>query len=175
MIYNSVLVFRGFLNHFCVVEQDIYKALSSTVTPLLKNFHVTHLQNEMLNLKQDNERLQRIVTSKSLTSSQSSLPITDSLERRFSMTETSTPPPTGLWFEHHFTSNNLILVWCILLHLLSIRKTKHLCSQLYLLYYPHFTTTCFHNCEHEPCLADPHWWQTAVHIVLHCAHLPLPH
>ncbi|XP_069694202.1 protein sickie isoform X2 [Periplaneta americana] len=55
---------------------------------------VIKMRNEMLNLKQDNERLQRIVTSKSLTSSQSSLPITDSLERRFSMTETSTPPPT---------------------------------------------------------------------------------
>jgi hypothetical protein len=36
----------------------------------------------------------------------------------------------------------LILVWCILLRLLSIRKTKHLCSHLYSLYYPHFTT-CF--------------------------------
>jgi len=55
----------------------------------------------MLNLKQDNERLQRIVTSKSLTSSQSSLPITDSLERRFSMTETSTPPPAGLSCGQH--------------------------------------------------------------------------
>ncbi|PNF13684.1 hypothetical protein B7P43_G15281 [Cryptotermes secundus] len=55
---------------------------------------VIKMRNEMLNLKQDNERLQRIVTSKSLTSSQSSLPITDSLERRFSMTETSTPLPT---------------------------------------------------------------------------------
>ncbi|CAB0020595.1 unnamed protein product [Nesidiocoris tenuis] len=41
----------------------------------------------MVNLKQDNERLQRIVTSKSLTSSQSSLPRTDSLERRFSMND----------------------------------------------------------------------------------------
>jgi hypothetical protein len=37
----------------------------------------------------------------------------------------------------------LILVWCILLRLLTIRKMKHLCSQLYLLYYPHFTTRCF--------------------------------
>lgn len=43
----------------------------------------------MMSLKQDNERLQRIVTSKSLTSSQSSLPITESLERRFSMSDTS--------------------------------------------------------------------------------------
>ncbi|XP_063244116.1 protein sickie isoform X2 [Bacillus rossius redtenbacheri] len=48
---------------------------------------VIKMRNEMLNLKQDNERLQRIVTSKSLTSSQSSLPHTDSLERRFSMTD----------------------------------------------------------------------------------------
>lgn len=39
----------------------------------------------MLNLKQNNERLQRLVTSKSLTSSQSSLP--SDPERRFSMTE----------------------------------------------------------------------------------------
>lgn len=46
-----------------------------------------YLQNEMLNLKQDNERLQRIVTSKSLTSSQNSLPINDNMERRFSTTD----------------------------------------------------------------------------------------
>lgn len=38
----------------------------------------------MMNLKQDNERLQRMVTSKSLTSSQSSLPLNE-VERRFSM------------------------------------------------------------------------------------------
>ncbi|BES93428.1 neuron navigator [Nesidiocoris tenuis] len=48
---------------------------------------VIKMRNEMVNLKQDNERLQRIVTSKSLTSSQSSLPRTDSLERRFSMND----------------------------------------------------------------------------------------
>lgn len=42
----------------------------------------------MLNLKQDNERLQRIVTSKSLTTSQCSLAM-DGLERRFSMTDAS--------------------------------------------------------------------------------------
>jgi hypothetical protein len=30
----------------------------------------------------------------------------------------------------------------------TLRKMKHLCSQLYLLYYPHFTTTCF--CLHRP-------------------------
>jgi hypothetical protein len=34
----------------------------------------------------------------------------------------------------------LILVWCILLRLLPIRKTKHLCSQLYLLYYLYYYT-----------------------------------
>ncbi|KAL1138820.1 hypothetical protein AAG570_008882, partial [Ranatra chinensis] len=48
---------------------------------------VIKMRNEMFNLKQDNERLQRIVTSKSLTSSQSSLPRNDSLERRFSMND----------------------------------------------------------------------------------------
>uniref|UniRef100_A0A1B6D2Z1 AAA+ ATPase domain-containing protein n=2 Tax=Clastoptera arizonana TaxID=38151 RepID=A0A1B6D2Z1_9HEMI len=48
---------------------------------------VIKMRNEMLNLKQDNERLQRIVTSKSLTSSQNSLPINDNLERRFSGTD----------------------------------------------------------------------------------------
>ncbi|KAE8747145.1 hypothetical protein FOCC_FOCC006143 [Frankliniella occidentalis] len=47
---------------------------------------VMKMRNEMLNLKQDNERLQRIVTSKSLTTSQCSLAM-DSLERRFSMTD----------------------------------------------------------------------------------------
>ncbi|KAK0097364.1 hypothetical protein PV326_002229 [Microctonus aethiopoides] len=46
---------------------------------------VIKMRNEMLNLKQNNERLQRLVTSKSLTSSQSSLP--SDPERRFSMTE----------------------------------------------------------------------------------------
>ncbi|XP_054270358.1 protein sickie isoform X2 [Macrosteles quadrilineatus] len=45
---------------------------------------VIKMRNEMLNLKQDNERLQRIVTSKSLTSSQSSLPLNE-VERRYSM------------------------------------------------------------------------------------------
>lgn len=41
----------------------------------------------MLNLKQDNERLQRIVTSKSLASSQSSLQTHDSIDRRYSTTD----------------------------------------------------------------------------------------
>lgn len=49
------------------------------------NFYKYNFQSEMLNLKQDNERLQRLVTSKSLTSSQSSLP--SDPDRRFSMTE----------------------------------------------------------------------------------------
>uniref|UniRef100_A0A0K8SI33 AAA+ ATPase domain-containing protein n=2 Tax=Lygus hesperus TaxID=30085 RepID=A0A0K8SI33_LYGHE len=48
---------------------------------------VIKMRNEMVNLKQDNERLQRLVTSKSLTSSQTSLPRNDSLERRFSMSD----------------------------------------------------------------------------------------
>lgn len=58
----------------------------------------------MLNLKQDNERLQRIVTSKSLTSSQSSLQRTESLERRLSMTE----PPTSALF---CAGKNLIILF----------------------------------------------------------------
>jgi hypothetical protein len=37
-----------------------------------------------------------------------------------------------------YQTYRLILVWCILLRLLSIRKTKHLCSQLYLLYYLYY-------------------------------------
>ncbi|XP_011299499.1 protein sickie [Fopius arisanus] len=52
--------------------------------------HFNKMRNEMINLKQDNERLQRLVTSKSLTSSQSSL--RSDPERRFSMTEV---PSTG--------------------------------------------------------------------------------
>ncbi|XP_063983486.1 protein sickie isoform X2 [Diachasmimorpha longicaudata] len=50
--------------------------------------HFNKMRNEMINLKQDNERLQRLVTSKSLTSSQSSLP--SDPDRRFSMTEVPT-------------------------------------------------------------------------------------
>ncbi|XP_065213728.1 protein sickie-like isoform X2 [Planococcus citri] len=48
---------------------------------------VIKMRNEMLNLKQDNERLQRIVTSKSLASSQSSLQTHDSMDRRYSTTD----------------------------------------------------------------------------------------
>ncbi|EEB17694.1 conserved hypothetical protein [Pediculus humanus corporis] len=50
---------------------------------------VIKMRNELLNLKQDNERLQRIVTSKSLTSSQSSVNHLGSLDRRFSLHENS--------------------------------------------------------------------------------------
>ncbi|XP_043276440.1 protein sickie isoform X2 [Venturia canescens] len=46
---------------------------------------IAEMKNEMKNLRENNERLQRLVTSKSLTSSQSSMP-TDP-ERRYSMTE----------------------------------------------------------------------------------------
>lgn len=50
---------------------------------------VLKMRNEMHSLKQDNERLQRLVTSKSLTSSQSSLTrgSEDTVERRFSMND----------------------------------------------------------------------------------------
>lgn len=44
----------------------------------------------MLLLKQDNERLQRIVTSKSLVSSQSSLQTHDCIDRRYSTTDVPT-------------------------------------------------------------------------------------
>ncbi|KAK6631851.1 hypothetical protein RUM43_013917 [Polyplax serrata] len=50
---------------------------------------VIKMRNELLNLKQDNERLQRIVTSKSLTSSQSSVNHLGSVDRRFSLHENS--------------------------------------------------------------------------------------
>lgn len=51
---------------------------------------VNKMRNEMLSLKQDNDRLQRLVTSKSLTSSQSSLQQQndiDAFDRRLSATE----------------------------------------------------------------------------------------
>jgi neuron navigator 2 len=49
----------------------------------------------MLSLKQDNDRLQKMVTSKSLTSSQSSLQIisSDTIDRRLSASEV--PPPSA--------------------------------------------------------------------------------
>ncbi|XP_068629056.1 protein sickie isoform X2 [Battus philenor] len=47
---------------------------------------VIKMRNEMLNLKQNNERLQRLVTSRSLAGSQSSLPASDD-PRRFSLAD----------------------------------------------------------------------------------------
>ncbi|CAH2068471.1 unnamed protein product, partial [Iphiclides podalirius] len=47
---------------------------------------VIKMRNEMLNLKQNNERLQRLVTSRSLAGSQSSLPAADD-PRRFSLAD----------------------------------------------------------------------------------------
>ncbi|CAG0886479.1 unnamed protein product [Darwinula stevensoni] len=47
---------------------------------------VSRMRSEMLNLRHDNERLQRLVTSKSLTSSQNSLPPGDG-ERRLSLSD----------------------------------------------------------------------------------------
>lgn len=59
------------------------------MTRIFSNYDALHyFQNEMLNLKQDNERLQRIVASKSLASSQSSLPLSDLTDA----------PLTGLYF-----------------------------------------------------------------------------
>lgn len=52
----------------------------------------------MLSLKQDNDRLQRLVSTKSLTSSHSSLPLrnsSESLERRLSASENSGPSSIG--------------------------------------------------------------------------------
>lgn len=52
-----------------------------------------HFQNEMLNLKQNNERLQRLVTSRSLAGSQSSLGTGGSAvedPRRFSLADQAT-------------------------------------------------------------------------------------
>ncbi|KFM63972.1 Neuron navigator 2, partial [Stegodyphus mimosarum] len=56
---------------------------------------VNKMRNEMLSLKQDNDRLQRLVSTKSLTSSHSSLPLrnsSESLEKRLSASEHSGPP-----------------------------------------------------------------------------------
>ncbi|CAL1287848.1 unnamed protein product [Larinioides sclopetarius] len=56
---------------------------------------VNKMRSEMLSLKQDNDRLQRLVATKSLTSSHSSLPLrnsSESLEKRLSASEHSGPP-----------------------------------------------------------------------------------
>ncbi|XP_059490670.1 protein sickie isoform X2 [Neocloeon triangulifer] len=55
---------------------------------------VHKMRTEMLSLKQDNERLQRIVTSKSLTSSQSSLPLQDNNPENFANSENISPTAT---------------------------------------------------------------------------------
>ncbi|XP_065352574.1 neuron navigator 3 isoform X11 [Cloeon dipterum] len=55
---------------------------------------VHKMRGEMLSLKQDNERLQRIVTSKSLTSSQSSLPLQDNNPEHFALSENASPTAT---------------------------------------------------------------------------------
>lgn len=65
------------------------------------------MQNEMLSLKQDNERLQRMVTCKSLTSSQNSLLLTngtaDGIDRRLSASEV--PPPSSTTLEMFLTGD----------------------------------------------------------------------
>ncbi|XP_042895687.1 neuron navigator 2 isoform X6 [Parasteatoda tepidariorum] len=56
---------------------------------------VNKMRSEMSSLKQDNDRLQRLVSTKSLTSSHSSLPLRnslESLEKRLSASENSGPP-----------------------------------------------------------------------------------
>lgn len=60
----------------------------------------------MLSLKQDNERLQRIVTNKSLTSSQSSLPIPDNNGDQFSLSENASPTATGNFIRHLRSNKN---------------------------------------------------------------------
>jgi hypothetical protein len=73
----------------------------------------------MLSLKQDNERLQRIVTNKSLTSSQSSLPIPDNNGDQFSYSENTSPTATGKGFAN-------------ILHVFDFVKTSSLIKQLIL-------------------------------------------
>ncbi|XP_050732902.1 protein sickie-like isoform X2 [Eriocheir sinensis] len=50
------------------------------------------MRSEMVSLKQDNDRLHRLISSKSLNSSQSSLPVSDSIEQRLSLGEELTMP-----------------------------------------------------------------------------------
>ncbi|CAL8120133.1 unnamed protein product [Orchesella dallaii] len=66
---------------------------------------VTKMRNEMLSLKQDNERLQRMVTCKSLTSSQTSLQMgaTEGIDRRLSASEV--PPPSSATLEMFLTDS----------------------------------------------------------------------
>ncbi|XP_022250231.1 neuron navigator 3-like isoform X1 [Limulus polyphemus] len=61
---------------------------------------VNKMQNEMMNLKQDNGRLQKLVSTKSLTSSQSSLLLrnsADNLDKRLSASECSGSPGVELY------------------------------------------------------------------------------
>ncbi|XP_064118223.1 neuron navigator 3-like isoform X3 [Macrobrachium nipponense] len=53
---------------------------------------ISKMRDEMVCLKQDNERLHRMVSSKSLNSSQSSLPVSDSVEQRLSLGDELTMP-----------------------------------------------------------------------------------
>lgn len=50
------------------------------------------MRSEMVSLKQDNDRLHRLIASKSLNSSQSSLPVSDSVEQRLSLGDELTMP-----------------------------------------------------------------------------------
>ncbi|XP_063844277.1 protein sickie-like isoform X2 [Scylla paramamosain] len=53
---------------------------------------LSKMRSEMISLKQDNDRLHRLMSSKSLNSSQSSLPVSDSIEQRLSLGEEVTMP-----------------------------------------------------------------------------------
>ncbi|XP_071526574.1 uncharacterized protein [Panulirus ornatus] len=53
---------------------------------------ISKMRSEMVSLKQDNDRLHRLVSSKSLNSSQSSLPVSDSIEQRLSLGDEVTMP-----------------------------------------------------------------------------------
>ncbi|XP_076054657.1 uncharacterized protein LOC143033284 isoform X3 [Oratosquilla oratoria] len=58
---------------------------------------VNKMRSEMITLKHDNDRLQRLVSSKSLNSSQSSLPVSDSIDQRLSLgDEVSIPDSTDV-------------------------------------------------------------------------------
>lgn len=74
---------------------------------------VNKMRNEMLSLKNDNDRLQRLVSSKSLTSSQSSLPqrnSVESLEKRLSASENSGEPSIDVFMDEFKTDQDGKLV-----------------------------------------------------------------
>lgn len=56
---------------------------------------ISKMRSEMVSLKQDNDRLHRLVSSKSLNSSQSSLPVSDSIEQRLSLGDEVTMPDSA--------------------------------------------------------------------------------